>query len=289
MTAVETDLREVLSGATSMLSEVGIKDALTDGRILASAAFGLSREDMLRDPYVVLTTERVSIFWEMIAQRRSREPVSRILGKREFRSLEFQVVEGTLDPRPDSEIIVEAALEVANKMPDDLRILDIGTGTGCLLLATLAELHGAYGVGTDIDMDAITCAGRNASALGLSGRVEFLHTSWIARVKPPFDIVLSNPPYIPSRDIPGLEPEVKEYDPLIALDGGADGLDAYRALSGCIGTVLSSTGTVIVEVGAWQASQVAEIFTGAGYRLVGSRRDLAGHERALILVPGGVP
>tara|TARA_Y100001970_G_scaffold276097_1_gene378301 strand:- start:1070 stop:1882 length:813 start_codon:yes stop_codon:yes gene_type:complete len=268
-----------------MLNEAGVKDAAVDGRILASAAFDLSREDMLRDPNAPLATERVAIFWGMIARRRAREPVSRILGKREFRSLEFEIAQTTLDPRSDSENLVEAALDVAKEMSNDLRILDIGTGTGCLLLSILRELPDARGVGTDIDPGAVACARRNASALGLSNRSEFLHTSWVTRVKPVFDIVVSNPPYIPSNDILGLAPEVSKYDPLVALDGGVDGLEAYRSLAECIGQIISRAGAAVLEVGDRQASPVAQIFALAGYYLGGSRQDLAGNERVLILLP----
>ncbi|PPR12172.1 MAG: Release factor glutamine methyltransferase [Alphaproteobacteria bacterium MarineAlpha11_Bin1] len=285
MTILETGLSEVLRKAIWMLNEAGVKDAAVDGRILASAAFDLSREDMLRDPNAPLATERVAIFWGMIARRRAREPVSRILGKREFRSLEFEIAQTTLDPRSDSENLVEAALDVAKEMSNDLRILDIGTGTGCLLLSILRELPDARGVGTDIDPGAVACARRNASALGLSNRSEFLHTSWVTRVKPVFDIVVSNPPYIPSNDILGLAPEVSKYDPLVALDGGVDGLEAYRSLAECIGQIISRAGAAVLEVGDRQASPVAQIFALAGYYLGGSRQDLAGNERVLILLP----
>ncbi|MEE2997317.1 MAG: peptide chain release factor N(5)-glutamine methyltransferase [Pseudomonadota bacterium] len=287
MTAAGTSLRNVLRKAIPPLSAAGIEDAAADARILASAAFGLSREDMLRDPDALLSMDVVSVFREMIGRRHAREPVSRILGKREFFSLEFEVVQATLDPRPDSETVVEAALDIAKGVASDLRILDIGTGTGCLLLSAMHRLPAVHGVGTDIDPEAVACAGRNASTLGLADRVEFHSTTWTEGVKAPFDIVLSNPPYIPSEDIPGLAPEVKEHDPTVALDGGVDGMEAYRMLAKCIGPVLSPGGTVILETGPGQARRVATIFNAAGYRFDGSRRDLAGHERALILSHDG--
>ncbi|MGB0631639.1 MAG: peptide chain release factor N(5)-glutamine methyltransferase [Alphaproteobacteria bacterium] len=282
MTPDVHDLDTVLRRAVSALNRAGIEDAAVDARVLAGAAFGLSREDMLRDPGSTLAPGAVAAFDGMIVRRAAREPVSRILGKREFRSLDFEICPATLDPRPDSEALVEAVLALANGTMRDLQVLDIGTGSGCLLLSVLHEVPSARGVGTDIDPDAIACAGRNAAALGLSGRADFIRTNWVDGIEEPFDIVLSNPPYIPSGDITGLAPDVAEYDPTAALDGGSDGLDAYRVLSLCVGRVLAPSGVIALEIGAGQGAEVEAIFASAHFGLADTRRDLAGRDRVLV-------
>ena len=264
------------------LTDAGIEGAAADGRILAAAAFGLSREDMLRYPDMPLDPGKTETFEKFIDRRVAREPVSRILGKREFRSLEFDIVPATLDPRPDSETLVEAVLERAAGLRQAPRLLDIGTGSGCLLLSVLHELPTATGVGTDIDPTALDCARRNASKLELSGQADFVATSWAEGVAGSFDIVLSNPPYIATGEVSHLAPEVAVYDPISALDGGADGLDAYRALSSRIGPVLAEDGVVMLEIGVGQAEGVEAVFATAGFDLIAKRIDLAGRERALL-------
>ena len=276
------DFDSVLRRAVMALTDAGIEGAAADGRILAAAAFGLSREDMLRYPDMPLDPGKTETFEKFIDRRVAREPVSRILGKREFRSLEFDIVPATLDPRPDSETLVEAVLERAVGLRQAPRLLDIGTGSGCLLLSVLHELPTATGVGTDIDPTALDCARRNASKLELSGQADFVATSWAEGVAGSFDIVLSNPPYIATGEVSHLAPEVAVYDPISALDGGADGLDAYRALSSRIGPVLAEDGVVMLEIGAGQAEDVEAVFATAGFDLIAKRIDLAGRERALL-------
>ena len=289
MTRDFDDLDSVLRWAVSVLTDAGIDGTATDGRLLVAAAFGLSREDMLRNPGMRPDPGRITRLEGFIDRRVAREPVSRILGRREFRSLEFDIGPATLDPRPDSETLVEAVLEVAARLSHPPRLLDIGTGSGCLLLSILHELPAATGVGTDIASDAIDYARRNASKLGLDERAEFVTTNWADDVKGRFDIVLSNPPYIPTGDIPGLSTEVAGYDPAAALDGGADGLDAYRALSSCVGPVLASPGIVVVEIGAGQAADVDAVFTAAQFCLTAKRVDLAGRERVLLFSRNSAP
>ena len=179
MTVVGVDLENVLRMAISELTNAGVEGAIIDSRILASAAFDLSREEILREPDATLKISDIALFKEMLNRRCAREPVSRILGMREFRGLEFKVAPSTLDPRPDSETIVEAVFDIASEMPDRLRILDLGTGTGCLLLSVLHALPAARGVGTEIDPDAAACAIQNAQALGLSDRAEIVCGNWV--------------------------------------------------------------------------------------------------------------
>ena len=282
MTAVAAVLGNVLRTAISELTNAGVDGPIIDSRILASAAFNLSREEILREPNAKLKISDVALFTEMINRRCAREPVSRILELREFRGLKFKVVPSTLDPRADSESIVEAVLNIASGMSDRLRILDVGTGTGCLLLSVLHALPAAHGVGTEIDPDAAACAIHNAEVLGLSDRAEIVCSNWVEGIDGPFDIIFSNPPYIPSAEIQRLAPEVALYEPVGALDGGTDGLDAYRILSGLLGEFLSSSGRVVFEIGAQQGDAVSAIFFAAGFVKTEKRMDLAGRDRALI-------
>ena len=282
MTVVGVDLENVLRMAISELTNAGVEGAIIDSRILASAAFDLSREEILREPDATLKISDIALFKEMLDRRCAREPVSRILGMREFRGLEFKVAPSTLDPRPDSETIVEAVFDIASEMPDRLRILDLGTGTGCLLLSVLHALPAARGVGTEIDPDAAACAIQNAQALGLSDRAEIVCGNWVEGVDGPFDIIFSNPPYIPSDEIQRLEPEVALYEPVRSLDGGADGLDAYREISELIGQLLSPSGRVVFEIGPQQGDAVTVIFCAAGFVSIKNCKDLAGRDRALI-------
>lgn len=282
MTAAAATLSTVLRGAAEELRSAGVPDAMSDARILASAALGLSREDMLREPHREIDPDRLVAFGEMIARRRARAPVSRILGAREFRSLAFRLGPDTLDPRPDSEIIVEAAVDYGQRFPGPVRILDIGTGTGCLLLAVLNELPGAVGTGTDIARGAVEIAAINADTHNLSDRATFVCANWTDGIEGAFDVILSNPPYIETAEIAALVPEVSGHDPVTALDGGADGLGAYRDLADRLARSLSPEGVAVMEIGATQSVAVERIFARAGFPLVEIRQDFGGHPRCLV-------
>lgn len=291
MTAAPATLAAVLRDAAIKLRTAGVDDAMTDARILAANALGLSREEMLREPHRELASANLHIFDDMISRRCDREPVARILGRREFRSLSFRLVAETLEPRPDSETIVEVAVNYGNQSPGaaPLRVLDIGTGTGCLLLSVLKELPGSTGVGTDIAGGAVETAGRNADDLGMSDRAVFICTDWADGVEGVFDLIVSNPPYIETAEIGTLAPEVSHHDPLTALDGGADGLDAYRMIAGCVGQLLSPTGVAVCEIGSTQCDAVTAIFVAQGFSLVESRNDFGGHPRALVFAADPLP
>ena len=217
------------------------------------------------------------------AERRLRgEPVWRILGEREFWGLPFALSSGTLEPRPDSETIVEAALALIGPRRDEaLSILDLGTGTGCLLIALLSECPNAEGVGVDASEDACRTARANAIRNGVGGRTRIIRGDWASGLAGPFDLILSNPPYIPKREIAALAPAVRQYDPPLALDGGDDGLDAYRLLARQIPAILARNGVVVVEIGAGQEADVIAIFAAFGLVHRGSRADLGGHFRAI--------
>lgn len=278
-------LRAVLRLAAAELRDAGVPDGMVDARILVAAAADLTREDMLREPDRPLASDARAALRKMIGRRANREPVSRILGYREFRSLSFDLGPETLDPRPDSETLVEAALDRLAEMPGPVRILDIGTGTGCLLLSILNEFPAATGVGTDISPGACRTARHNAQRLHLWQRADFVCCDWTAPLAGRFDLVVSNPPYISTAEIETLSPEVARHDPYAALHGGGDGLEAYRAIAQRLGDVLAPGGRAIFEIGSTQSSEVSSIFTSAGYNLSKSRTDLAGRPRCLEFSP----
>ena len=231
----------------------------------------------------VLEAREVKAISARAARRLNREPVSRIVGCREFWSLDFRVSPDVLVPRPETETVVEAALDLVKpKKNEPLRILDIGTGSGALLLALLSELPNAFGIGTDLSVAASMLARDNAVRLGFSARCAFVACDIAAALRGPFDLVVSNPPYVASGDIASLEPEVRDYDPVIALNGGADGLDGYRAIIADAGRLLAPAGHLVVELGAGRQNDVAALFAAAGLTINGGARcDLAGIARAL--------
>lgn len=225
----------------------------------------------------------------LLARRVAREPISRILGRRAFYGLDFHLNAATLDPRPDTETLVEAVLArvdagVGRGAP--WRLLDIGTGTGAILLALLANLPAAQGVGIDLAAEAVSMARQNAGTLGLSPRATFRHGDLMEGLEGRFDIIVSNPPYIPSGEIAGLEPEVRLHDPVLALDGGVDGLDFYRRLVAAAPAHLAPEGLLAFEVGFGQADAVLRLMADAGFRALRLARDLGGIDR---VVAGRVP
>ena len=268
-----------LRHGAALLAAEGVDNPRLDARLLLGHAAGLSREALLRDPGRVVDP---APYRALLVRRAAREPLALILGRQEFWSLEFEVSAATLIPRADSETVIEAALAA---LPENRgrvgRILDLGTGTGCLLLAALTEFPGAWGVGVDQAAEAAALAARNAAALGLAGRAAFLCGDWDAALAGGFDLVLSNPPYIPSGDIAGLMPEVARHEPGRALDGGADGLDAYRRILAALPRLLTPGGVAVLEIGAGQAEPVAAL---AGQE-VAFRSDLGGIPRAMVVQP----
>ncbi len=222
-------------------------------------------------------------FDALLVRRSHKEPLSKIIGKREFLSLDFKITKDTLDPRPDSETLIEIALRY---WPHDtpLKILDIGTGSGCLLLAALSEFKLAYGIGTDCSREALEVAQENAIYHHLADRVLFIHTRWARGIKEgAFDLVLSNPPYISTEEFLHLPKEVKHYDPYQALVGGDDGLDAYRSLKDILYRLLAPKGIAIIEHGHTQGASVKEILASSPWREVKSYKDLGDRERCLLL------
>jgi release factor glutamine methyltransferase len=262
-----------------------IESAELDARILVGAALGLDLTELIAAGRRLLTTDQ-SLRIEDFARRRCRgEPVARIIGGKEFWGLPLQLSAATLVPRPDTETVVELALEMlrADTRPDRrLRIGDIGTGSGAILLALLSELPDGYGVGTDISEAALRTARTNAANLGLADRAGFVACCYAAALSDGFDLIASNPPYIRSAEIAGLATEVRDHDPLDALDGGADGLDAYRAIIPQAVGLLAERGALVVEVGHTQSEDVRQLMSAAGLTIdVPAKIDLAGIERAV--------
>lgn len=278
-------LAEVVAAATARLCAAGIEDARRDARLLACRLLGAGPELLLARPERVLTPEEAARIEAAVARRAAREPVSRILGEREFWGLSFGLNAATLDPRPDSETLVAALLAALPDHAAPLSLLDLGTGTGCLLLALLSELPQATGCGIDISAAAVEQAATNAARLGLAARARFLCHSWGCGLdigEGRWDVVVSNPPYIASGEIVGLAPEVAAYDPAAALDGGADGLAAYRVLIPAAAAVLRPGGLIALEIGWGQAAAVEALLAEAGLAPLQRARDLAGVERCLL-------
>lgn len=221
-------------------------------------------------------------FAELLARRVAHEPMAFLLGSQGFWTLEFEVSPATLIPRPDSETLIDAAMAALPDRAMVRRVLDLGTGTGCLLLAALVEFPAAFGVGIDFVPDAAHLAARNAAANGLAGRAAFVCGNWVSAIAGRFDLVFSNPPYITTTDIAGLMPDVAQYEPASALDGGADGLDAYRQIVPTLPGLLSQGGVAVLELGQGQAEAVAGLAALAGLTMT-TRDDFGGIARAAVL------
>lgn len=272
----------LLREATLRLDAAGIDNAALDARVLLIHALGLSREDLARARDAAVAPAERARFADLVARRAAREPIARLTGQREFWSLPFAISPATLIPRPDSETVVEAALAEAATRDARLSVLDLGTGSGCLLLALLSELPGARGIGVDRSEPALRTARANARALGLAHRAAFLCADWDAALDGRFHVILSNPPYIPITDIPNLDHEVARHEPRAALDGGADGLDAYRALAPALARLLAPGGTAAIEIGATQDADVGALLARHGLAVRRIARDLAGRPRCVV-------
>ncbi|MGQ0742663.1 MAG: peptide chain release factor N(5)-glutamine methyltransferase [Alphaproteobacteria bacterium] len=260
-TEPKVDIETLLANGADCLGAAGIEAARLEARVLLGAAMGVEPDDLAAGRAPV--QREVELYRAMLARRGRREPVAYILGKREFWSLDFAVGRGVLVPRPESETLVEAALKGFPGTGAGLRVLDLGTGSGCLLIAFLKERPQAEGVGVETADDAATWAERNLRAHELAVRADIVRGGWDA-VQGEFDIVLCNPPYVSEREFASLMEDVARYEPRSALVGGKDGLDAYRQLAPQIARRLAPRGRAYVELGKGQASPVAAIFRNAG-------------------------
>jgi release factor glutamine methyltransferase len=278
LTAKGTTVAEALQAGARCLGLVGIENPRLEARLLLAHALGCGPEDLIRDLSAGIEP---SGFESLLARRAAHEPLAYILGRREFWSLPFRVSPATLIPRPETETVVEAALALC---PGANYVLDLGTGTGCLLLAYLHEQPQAFGVGVDQSEAAVRLARRNAADVGLAARSAFVRADWAESVGGPFDLVLSNPPYIPTADLATLMPEVAAHEPRAALDGGESGLTAYRAIISALPRLLSPSGMAVLELGIGQFDAVAAIARAANFGSE-ARFDLSGTARAMILRP----
>ena len=278
--------REAQAALGRFLVAAGVDDGLRDARLLLAAALEASAEDLLKAPGRTLTCGEAATLLEFAGRRAAFEPVSRILGVRGFYGRMFRITPATLDPRPCTETVIEAALDVVSEAGwrgRPIRILDVGTGSGALLVTLLAELPEATGVGTDVSDAALAVATDNAARIGVGARATFLNRRDLDDVDGPFDLLVSNPPYIPHADIVGLAPDVRVYDPQGALDGGANGLDRYRVLSREIVRVVPD-GWALFEVGAGQAEVVEDLLRSGAQNALGEFRvwqDLGQHTRCV--------
>ncbi len=271
----ETDVRRAMQDARRKLQIAGVPDPVRD----ASALFLAVAEAQVGSADT-MSPETAQAYARAVDRRVRREPVSHITGKRAFWMHDFIVTPDVLDPRPETETLVETGLELLHQQPE-ARILDLGTGSGCILLSLLHELRTATGIGADVSEPALEVARRNADLVGVADRARFLASDWFAGVTGRYDLIVSNPPYIPAADIEGLSAEVRDHEPLGALTDGADGLSAYAAIARSAAGFLKPGGQLIVEIGAGQAEGVERIFVSSGLACTGRRQDLDGRVRVL--------
>jgi release factor glutamine methyltransferase len=280
---VPSNLGGALKHLRNAFSKAGIDTPELDARLLLEWVTCADRLEVLTSPERNIDAAEAAALHDAMKRRLAHEPVHRIMGRRGFYGLEFELSPDTLEPRPDTECLVELALKHCRGRGDAaLKLLDLGTGTGIISISLLAQLPNARAVATDISPGALEICGRNAATNGVLARLTCVQSNWFDAIEGRFDIIVSNPPYIPTAVISSLSPEVREFDPARALDGGADGLDAYRALANGAAAHLEADGFAAVEIGHDQRASVCGIFEDAGFALIEAVRDLGGNDRALI-------
>jgi len=282
-------LSALLAEASTSLSQPGIADARLDARLLVEHFSATTQADAIGRPDTVLSDATVLTVRQAIARRANGEPVHRIIGFREFYGLKLYLSPETLEPRPDTETLVDAVLPLLRQTAATsgaCRVLDLGTGTGAIALALLAQVPEATAVGVDISADALVTADRNARENGLERRFQTLKSDWFAEISGRFDVIVSNPPYIRTDELETLQREVLNHDPARALDGGADGLEAYRTIAAQAVDNLEAGGKLAVEIGHAQKAQATLLFEAAGWRPTHARQDFGGRDRVLIFDRG---
>jgi release factor glutamine methyltransferase len=258
------DREEALRKATRTLEAAGIDTPKLDARLLMQQALGVSHASLIASAHEEITPSHLHAFNALITRRAAREPVSRILGTREFHGLNFTLAPDTLDPRADTETLVTAALTLARGQ-ENIRILDLGTGSGAIIVSLLHALPSAHGTATDVAQGALDAARTNAVMNGVAERLELVRSDWFAQIRGKFDLIVSNPPYIPDRQVETLSPEVRLHDPHLALKGGPDGLAAYRAIIQAAPAHLKPGGHILFEIGQGQERDVAALLAAAGF------------------------
>lgn len=278
-----TSVKVILEWAKEKLLGVQIESPILEARLLLGFALGIPQERFYGSEDKVLTKSQADNYTKIIERRCKREPVSRIIGTRGFWNLTLKINLSSLDPRPDSEILVDSILRNFPDKAANLKFIDFGTGTGCLLLSALNEFPNSSGVGVDISKECITLAKENAALNGLSQRALFIESDWGREVTDKFDVIIANPPYIQSGTISTLDPEVKDFDPHIALNGGQDGLSCYRKLAPQFVETLKKGGLVFLEIGYNQRESVSKIMEHSGLKCLYINQDLGNRDRCLIL------
>ena len=269
------------TGARDRLREAQVDSPVIDARLLVEAAVGVTRTELITDPYRVLSEEQAATLYAYVERRSRREPVSHILGRKGFWKIMVQVDARVLTPRPETEVIVDHALRAFTE-GERFSVLDLGVGSGALLLAILAERPAARGLGVDLSEDALAVARENAANLGMGGRAALLRGDWTAGLAADeFELVVANPPYVRTDELATLDPEVRDHEPRLALDGGEDGLRDYRVLAPEILRVLKPGGLFLVEIGADQGEAVSALFHAAGAQGLGVLKDLCDRERVV--------
>ena len=274
---------QALAELRRTLNEAGFETAALDARLLLLTALGIPATTLVTHPDTPLSVEESEALASFARRRLNHEPVARIVGIREFWGLPFRLSPETLVPRPDTETVVETALDLLPDRQAPLRIVDFGTGSGCILVALLHELPQATGLGVDLSPGALATARTNADENGVGGRCHFALSRWADAVSGPFDLIVSNPPYIASGVIPTLDEEVREHDPRLALDGGPDGLEPYRILLSEAGRLLASGGLLAVEIGYDQAEELRSLAGSHGLEILRIAHDLSGNPRCVAM------
>jgi release factor glutamine methyltransferase len=287
---------DVVLSVRRRLERAGIESAALDARLIVQHATGFTHEEVIASPDRRLESRQRSRIERLVARREARAPVSRLIGEREFYGRTFHLSRQTLDPRPETETLVETALTLVRMQSRDgagVLIADIGTGTGAIAISLLAELAGARAVASDISRFALSTAVKNSLRHKVADRLEFVRSFWFREITGVFDLIVSNPPYLRSGDIPGLSPEVRRHDPIRALDGGSDGLDAYREIAKAVNAHLRIGGHLCLEIGQGQEPDVSQIMIGAGLKPACKIRpatpDLGGISRVLTFVKDRAP
>jgi release factor glutamine methyltransferase len=278
-----TTRAQALRDLRQALNDAGFETAALDARLLVLAALGISPTALITDADAPLADAEIERLAAFARRRLAHEPVARIVGEREFWGLPFRLSPETLVPRPDTETVVETVLDFLPQRQVPLTMADFGTGSGCLLVALLHELPNAEGLGVDLSFDALVTARGNAEANGVGARAWFVLSRWANALQGRFDLIVSNPPYIASGVVPSLDREVREHDPVLALDGGPDGLDAYRIILGEAGRLLKPEGLLVVEIGYDQAEDLKGLAGRHGLDVLEVRPDLSGHPRCVAM------
>jgi release factor glutamine methyltransferase len=281
-------ISEALFLAENILKQQGVNSYRIDALLLLCYCLSFTKEQVIFNSKFTLSLQQQQDFFSLIRRRSNREPISHIVGCREFFGIEFTVDSNVLDPRPDSEALIELVLERIVDKKSHLNILELGVGSGCLILAILKNFPNSFGVGVDISDKALNIARQNSVLLDLSGRVKFLESDWFSSLKNDtdlknsFDLIISNPPYIPTNDIKFLQKEVRVFEPKLALDGGESGLDCYLQIAKDVKSFLKKDGILVLEIGQNQEQDIIRIFEGSGLKFVISKKDLAGIVRCLM-------